>query len=136
MSQPHKKFAKLRQWNRRRNYYLKSLRMRFAKLLWDYRSRAPFELNDIKKVLLLRDDGKIGDMVVSTSLFREFHSRGYIVDVLATPENVIIIENNPFIRKILTTNSNNLVDYLFKEQYDAVIDMGDKISPASLHFLR
>lgn len=136
MSQPHKKFAKLRQWNRRRNYYLKSLRMRIAKLLWDYRYRAPFDLENIKKVLLLRDDGKIGDMVISTSLFREFHSRGLVMDVLATPENIIIIENNPYIRKIYVNNSDDLTDRLFKEEYDAVIDMGDKISPASLKFLR
>jgi len=136
MSQPQKKFAKLRQWNRRRNYYFKALRMRLAKLFLDYRTCQPLTLDAVKKVLLLRDDGKIGDMVVSTSLLREFNVRGYIIDVLATPENFPIIENNPYIRKIFINNSKGINKQLSQEKYGVVIDMGDKISPKSLYFLR
>lgn len=136
MSQPKKKFSKLRQWNRRRNYYFKSLRMRIARLLWDDRRQSPFKLDEIKKILLLRDDGKIGDMVVSTLLIREISARGYIIDVLATPENIIVIENNPFIRRIFLNNQKNIENILSEERYDAVIDMGDKIPPKSLRFLK
>ncbi len=136
MSQPQKKFAKLRQWNRRRNYYFKALRMRLAKLCLDYRSCRPLTLDTVKKVLLLRDDGKIGDMVVSTSLLREFSVRGYIIDVLATPENFPIVENNPYIRKVFINNTKDISKQLSQENYDAVIDMGDKISPKSLYLLR
>ncbi len=136
MPHPQKKFATLRQWNRRKNYYLKSVRMKLAKLFWDAPVRRPFETASVKKVLLLRDDGKIGDMVVSTCLFREFHRRGYTVDVLATSENATIIDNNPYIHKLFINDNDNIAQVLSRENYDAIIDMGEKISPRSLKFLK
>lgn len=135
---PHKqkKFATLRAWNRKRNYFMKSLRMRMAKWMWDEPVRKPFDLQKISKVLLLRNDGKIGDMIISTSLIRELKANGYTVDILATPGNIVVIEHNPHIRKIYVDNNPNITAELAAEHYDLVIDMGDKISPASFHFLK
>jgi ADP-heptose:LPS heptosyltransferase len=138
MMTPHskKKFATLRKWNRKKNYFIKTLRMRLAKLAWDYRVRKPFSHQNLHKVLLLRDDDKIGDMVVSTSLIRDLAKNGYKVDVLATPMNLSVIRYNPHVRKIHLTSSPNIITDLKSENYDLVIDMGDKISPRSLKFLR
>lgn len=135
---PHKqkKFATLRAWNRKRNYFIKALRMRVAKWMWDEPVRRPFDLQTISKVLLLRDDGKIGDMIVSTSLIRELKANGYTVDILATRSNVVVIEHNPHIRKIHFDDNPNITAELAAESYDLVIDMGDKISPTSFHFLK
>lgn len=135
---PHKqkKFATLRAWNRKRNYFMKALRMRMAKWIWDEPVRRPFDLRAISKVLLLRNDGKIGDMIVSTSLIRELRTNGYTVDILATRSNVVVIEHNPHIRKIHFDDNPNITTELAAEDYDLVIDMGDKISPASFHFLK
>ena len=135
---PHseKKFATLRRWNRSKNYFMKSLRMRFAKMIWDHRSKKAFALQDIRKILLLRDDDKIGDMVVSTSVMRELSKQGYLVDILATPKNAAIVQYNPYVNKVLSTEAPGIAAQLSAEKYDLVIDMGDKISPASLRFLR
>ncbi|WP_330984711.1 MULTISPECIES: glycosyltransferase family 9 protein [Enterobacterales] len=135
---PHseKKFATLRKWNRSKNYFMKSLRMRFAKMIWDHRSKKTFALQDIQTILLLRDDDKIGDMVVSTSVMRELSKQGYTVDILATPKNIEIVKNNPYINKVLSTEASDITAQLSAEKYDLVIDMGDKISPRSLRFLR
>lgn len=135
---PHseKKFATLRKWNRKKNYLMKALRMRLAKMVWDLKEKNEFTLASIKKILLLRDDDKIGDMVVSTSLLRELSKKGYTVDVLATPNNVAIIENNPHINNIYLTSAVDTLQKLGAERYDLIIDMGDKISPTSLRYLR
>lgn len=135
---PHdkKKFATLRAWNRQRNYFMKALRMRMAKWALDLPIRKPFDLQTINTVLLLRNDGKIGDMIVSTSLIRELKTHGYTVDILATPENVVAITHNPHIRKIHLDNLPDITTVLAAENYDLVIDMGDKISPESFLFLK
>ena len=136
--QPHKqkKFATLRAWNRKRNYFFKSLRMTIARWRWDRRSRQTFIVPAAGKILLLRNDGKIGDMIVSTSLMRGLYQNGFTVDILATESNAVVIKHNPYIRKIHIDNGSGETAALAAEHYDLVIDMGDKISPASLLFLR
>lgn len=135
-----KKFSTLREWNRRRNYFMKEMRMNLARLLLDHKRKRPFDLSTVKQVLFLRDDDKIGDMVVSTSLFREFHRAGYQVDVLAGKGNASVIEHNPWINRIHISPRDPagkiaLAKTLAIEEYDLVVDMGDKMSPAHLRFL-
>lgn len=130
-----KKFATLRAWNRKRNYFFKALRMTLARWTWDHRVKKEFALKKDAKILLLRDDGKIGDMIVSTSLIREMYNNGYTVDILATANNIIAIKHNPYIHKIHLYDRHGNAPSLANESYDLVIDMGDKISPASLRFL-
>lgn len=136
-----KKLSTLREWNRRRNYFMKEMRMDFVRLFLDHKRPRPFDLSTGKHVLILRDDDKIGDMVVSTSLFREFHRAGFIVDVLAGKGNVSVIEHNPWINKTIVSpqdagEKRALAKMLAKKPYDLVVDMGDKMSPAHLRFLR
>ncbi|WEJ88167.1 MAG: glycosyltransferase family 9 protein [Klebsiella huaxiensis] len=134
-SHRQKKFATLRALNRKRNYFFKAIRMELARWIWDRRIKKEFILAKGAKVLLLRDDGKIGDMIVSTSLIRELYKNGYTVDILATVNNIIAIEHNPYIRKIHIYDQQGNAPGLANESYDLVIDMGDKISPTSLRFL-
>jgi len=136
-----KKFARLRALNRQRNYWMKSLRLHIARLMLDHRTKREFAISDRKSVLFLRDDDKIGDMVVSTSLFREFKRAGYVVDVLAGKNNAKIIEFNPYVNKYYVVEKDNKhkleqAKALAKNNYDVVIDMGDKISPFHLLLLK
>lgn len=136
-----KKFAKLREWNRRRNYFMKALRMHIARIRYDEKKPKNFDLSSIKRVLFLRDDDKIGDMVVSTSLFREFFRAGYVVDVLAGKNNINVIENNPYIRKTIISPATleeklALAKKLATEAYDLIVDMGDTMSPSHLRFIK
>lgn len=134
---PHhqKKFSTLRAWNRKRNYFFKAVRMMLFRWIWDHREKKEFHLGENPRVLLLRNDGKIGDMIVSTSLIREMHKNGYTIDILATDNNKIVIVNNPYIHKIHLYDDKGNAPGLANERYDLVIDMGDKISPTSLRFI-
>lgn len=136
-----KRFARLRALNRQRNYLMKALRLNIARWIWDHRSKRDFSIAESRSVLFLRDDDKIGDMVVSTSLFREFKRHGYHVSVLAGKNNSKVIENNPFIDKIFIVDEGKKkrlaqARFLSQKKYDVVIDMGDKISPFHLQFLK
>lgn len=136
-----KKFAKLRALNRKRNYLIKALRLHAARLFLDHRLRRDFALSARKSVLFLRDDDKIGDMVVSTSLFREFKLAGYQLDVIAGENNAKIIEFNPYVNNCYVVKKDSKsrlrqARLLSSNDYDVVIDMGDEISPFHLLFLK
>lgn len=136
-----KKFSRLRALNRQRNYLIKALRLHIARWFLDHRVKRDFILSDKRSVLFLRDDDKIGDMVVSTSLFREFKQAGYRVEVLAGKNNSKIIECNPFIDAYYIVEKDKKdklkqAKSLAENQYDVVIDMGDKLSPFHLLFLK
>ncbi|MCC8379964.1 lipopolysaccharide heptosyltransferase family protein, partial [Xenorhabdus sp. PB30.3] len=99
MNKKNKKFATLRAWNRKRNYLMKDLRyyvkLFISKLIWDDRAKKYFDADNIKTILLLRNEGKLGDMIVDTILLRELSELGYQIDVLATDTNSIILKHNP-----------------------------------------
>ena len=79
---PRKKFNKIRELNRRRNYFTKkvrnALRVGVAKALWDRRRRQPVDLSSAKTVLLMRNGGgrrcsggfRAGEMPASVRLYR------------------------------------------------------------------
>jgi len=54
------RFKKIREWNRKRNYYFKEVKLNIkiyiAKLIWDKRRKSIFDIKSIKTVLLLRNE--------------------------------------------------------------------------------
>ena len=136
-----RKFKKIRELNRRRNYLFKRLRnvMRvcIAKALWDKRKRHDVDLSCAKTVLLLRNEGAIGDVVVDSALVKCLHEAGMSVDFLLTKSNSQVMKHNPRIRRIyeaenvdsavylrkFTHNvSRTMVNELANNKYDLVID--------------
>ncbi|MDR3092754.1 MAG: hypothetical protein LBU33_02430, partial [Endomicrobium sp.] len=83
---------------------LKSLRKFLAKQILDKKSKSQktLDINQIKSVLFFRNDDKIGDMVVSTSLFREIKQKYPDIEiiVLCGKNNKEIIKYNKNIDKI------------------------------------
>ncbi|PHM72725.1 glycosyltransferase family 9 protein [Xenorhabdus kozodoii] len=137
----NKKLKKLREINRRKNYFLKKVKFNFAKIFIDTWKRSEYNVDCIKKVLFLRDDNKIGDMIVSTSVFRALSENGFELHVLSGRSNYCVIENNPYIDKVYfypdaTKEIIKLGLTLKKENYDLVIDMGDQLSVIYLLFIR
>ncbi|MDA8905288.1 glycosyltransferase family 9 protein [Candidatus Thioglobus sp.] len=73
-----------------------------------------FNIKNAKSVLILRYD-RIGDMVVTTPVFREL-KRAYPdinITVLASKENKDVILNNPYIFEVYTNYKNSLLSDLF-----------------------
>ncbi|WP_171455135.1 glycosyltransferase family 9 protein [Serratia marcescens] len=105
------RFKKLREWNRRRNYYFKEVKLNIkiyiAKLIWDKRRKSNFDIKAIKTVLLLRNEGTIGDVVVSTPLVKCLYESGYTVDLLLTKSSSVAMKYNPYIRNIYEAGDCN-----------------------------
>ncbi|MBH2759923.1 glycosyltransferase family 9 protein [Serratia ureilytica] len=105
------RFKKLREWNRRRNYFFKEVKLNvkiyIAKLIWDKRRKSNFDIKAIKTVLLLRNEGTIGDVVVSTPLVKCLYESGYTVDLLLTKSSSVAMKYNPYVRHVYEAGDCN-----------------------------
>ena len=98
-----------------------------------------FDLKDTKNILFMRYD-RIGDMLISTPVFREFklaypHAN---VIVLASMTNKDILINNPYIDKVIINHKNNLLKdiasliLLRKLNIDACVEFDHSVVPHSI----
>jgi len=134
-------FKKLRELNRRKNYFMKRVRLDakllVAKIIWDKYKKSTLNVDSIKTILLIRNEGTIGDTVVYSSLIKNLHTAGYKVDILLTKSSSIVVKHSPFIRNIYEaedastevylksfnhTVSEITMEELRNNQYDLVID--------------
>ncbi|GAA0491256.1 MULTISPECIES: glycosyltransferase family 9 protein [Tatumella] len=134
-------WKKVKYWNRQKNHLLRRLKLKLVCMMFDMTCRptAP-DLKAIKKVLVLRDDNKIGDMIVSTGLFDQLHSAGLRVDVVAGNANAFIAESLPQVSAIFLYPQKILQILqtgcqLRRQKYDLVIDFGDYLSPVYYSFI-
>lgn len=142
ISIPGGRFKRIRKWNRRRNYFFKevklNIRIYIAKLIWDKRKKSSFVSKEIKTILLLRNEGTVGDVVVSTPLVKCLYEAGYTVDLLLTTSSSVAMKYNPCVRNVyeagdcntevfLKSFSHTLAEStlrtLNENKYDLVIDL-------------
>ncbi|MDB4899712.1 MAG: hypothetical protein JWN53_1520 [Gemmatimonadetes bacterium] len=70
-------------------------------------------LSTVRRVLVLRHD-RIGDMLSTLGVIRALALHGYAVDVLASPENAVLLDGSPWgVRVVLAPTDG---------PYDAVVD--------------
>ncbi|HHG8772506.1 TPA: glycosyltransferase family 9 protein [Raoultella planticola] len=136
-----RKFKKIRELNRRRNYFTKKvrnvMRVYIAKTLWDRHTRSAADLSSAKTVLLMRNEGAVGDVVVDSALVKCLHESGYVVDFLLTQSNSQVMRYHPgiryiyeaenvdsasFLRKFRHNVPKSVINELANNKYDIVID--------------
>ncbi|MFK8258639.1 glycosyltransferase family 9 protein [Erwinia sp. AnSW2-5] len=134
-------FKKLRELNRRKNYFMKKVRLDakllVAKIIWDKYKKSTLNVDSIKTILLIRNEGTIGDTVVYSPLIKNLHTAGYEIDILLTKSSSVVVKHNPFIRNIYEADDASTevylkdfnhtvpeitIEKLKKNQYDLVID--------------
>ncbi len=127
-----KKFATLRALNRKRNYIMKKMRyysrLFVEKILWDKQKKTTIDFNSIKSILILRNDGKIGDVIVDSAIIKPLSQGGYNIDILVTPDNHSIIKNNDYIRNIFIANQTSLSDFFKKRTHNVNNEIIDKLN--------
>jgi ADP-heptose:LPS heptosyltransferase len=102
-----------------------------------------FKLEEVKSVLFFRYD-RIGDMVITTPVFREFKRSFPDVKilVLASKVNKDVLQNNPYIDEIIINNKNNFFGdciSLFKlrrRKIDVCIELDHSVVPHAIIRLR
>lgn len=132
--------------NRKRNLAIRAFKAKFAGFLLDKKNKnrfTPSKLKEIKKILFLRHDNKIGDMIVSTLAFREIKKAlpKAEITVLAGENSAEVIENNHNISKIIVYKNQffevfKLALDLRKQHFDLIIDMDDEPKWQSFVLLR
>ena len=128
----------LRKLNRIIQDYMREKRLKIGKYIWDRKKNKEeikpgnfIENNDIKKILFMRYDGKIGDMIINTLMFREIKKKYPSIKIgVVTEEGAKeVIENNPNVDEIYTYNKNikRLSFKIAEEKYDLLIDFSEML---------
>lgn len=126
---------------------IKEFKRNFAKIIFDRRT-SDYKILDkasVKKIILLRHDDKVGDMIISTILLREIKKKYPQIKliVLSGKNNKEIIEANPHVDEICVYTRGALFKNLAtlwrlrKEKIDIAVDFyAFKPKPLELFILR
>ena len=121
--------------------YMREKRLKIGKYIWDKKEKAKIiegdnflKDNNIKSILFLRYDGKIGDMIVNSLMFREIKKvYPYIkIGVVARGAAIDIIRDNTNVDKIYEyyKDRKKIKDLALKikeEKYDLLIDFSEML---------
>lgn len=120
---------------------MREKRLKIGKYIWDRKDKVKIlegngflEENDIKSILFLRYDGKIGDMVVNSLMFREIKKvyPNIKIGIVARGAAIDIIKDNPNVDKIYEyyKDRKKIKDLALKikeEKYDLLIDFSEML---------
>ncbi len=120
----------------------KKIKALILKLITNKRKNL-FDIRKSKSVLVLKYD-RIGDMIVTTPIFRELKIAypNISVSVLASKTNKDVIKNNPYIDKIYTNYKNSIfkdLPTLFKlrkKNFDVCIELEHSVIPHAIFRLK
>lgn len=114
---------------RKKNEFFRKLKLNF--LLSRYKKRiktASLDCNKINKVLLLRLDDKIGDMVVATGVIKALSDENIKVYLLTGPLCANLLAHSEYVEEIFIYQSRGSLTYLTRECFDVVIDFDDVVT--------
>ena len=98
-----------------------------------------FDIRKAKNILFLRYD-RIGDMVITTPVFRELKLAypEINITVLASKANQCVLLNNPYVDRVITNHKNNLLKdlptllALRKEKFDVCVEFDHSVIPHAI----
>lgn len=139
----------IRKLNRIFQDYMREKRLKIGKYIWDRKEKEKIvegnnfiEDNNIKSILFLRYDGKIGDMVVNTIMFREIKKNyPYIkIGVVTRGGAKDVISNNKNVDRIYEYNKKSsevkkLAREIALEKYDLLIDFSEMLRVNQMMFI-
>ncbi|HHE3601044.1 TPA: glycosyltransferase family 9 protein [Pasteurella multocida] len=123
---------------------LRIFRIQIGKLFLDKKT-APYQpKKSIESILFLRQDGKIGDYIVSSFVFREIKKFNpkIKIGVICTKKNAYLFRQNQYIDQLYYVKKRSIIDYIkcglsiAKEKYNLVIDPTVMIRNRDLLLLR
>jgi ADP-heptose:LPS heptosyltransferase len=134
----------LRKINRLFQDWTRPKRLAFGKYVWDRKKNKndKIDMSKVNKILFLRYDGKIGDMIINTLMFREI-KKSYPeieIGVVVRGANKQVIENNPNVDKIYEYDKNSknlkkLAGKIEEENYDLLIDFSEMLRVKQMMFI-
>ncbi|QLB21295.1 heptosyltransferase [Vespertiliibacter pulmonis] len=111
--------------------FLQKIRLKLGKVILDHKKHHSLtEISLIRKIIFLRQDGKIGDYIISSFIFRELKKQNpniYIAVVCSTKIQYLFRQNS-FVDKIYTVKTKDIINYIQvsnkirADKYDILID--------------
>lgn len=111
---------------------LQKIRLAIGKKILDRKNQKNHKIaiEKMRKILFLRHDGKIGDYIVSSFVFRELKKQNpnLHIGVVCSTKTLYLFDQNPFIDSIYPVTTKKIRDYIKtankirKENYDILID--------------
>ncbi|MBL7636031.1 MULTISPECIES: glycosyltransferase family 9 protein [Atlantibacter] len=126
----------LRQFNRAKNDALRTLKLKLLNAWLNATFRPqPWQPEKVKRVLLLRLDDKIGDMIVTTGTAKRLADHGYEVSVLTGKICATLLEHCDAVKQTYRYERRMSLQPLRQQRFDVVIDFDDVFSHERLNLL-
>ena len=136
----------LRELNHKRILWTRKQKTNLSKLLFDKKNDnhfSPSQIKTVKKILFLRHDNKLGDMIVSTVFYKNLKNLlpKAEIHVVSGPATKVIIENNKNISAIYPYKKGWLSALklglkLRKKNFDLVIDIDRLLTAQTVLLIR
>ena len=121
--------------------YMREKRLKIGKVIWDKKEKTSIvkgdnfiKDNNIKSILFLRYDGKIGDMIVNSLMFREIKKvyPDIKIGLVARGAAIDIVKDNPNVDEIYEYQKDRkkikeLALKIKEEKYDLLIDFSEML---------
>ncbi len=143
----------IRELNRKLQDFLRPKRLALGRFLWDRKktikneqlkieNKKLIENQNIKSILFIRNDGKIGDMIINTLMFREIKKvyPQIKIGVVTRGANRQVIANNPHVDVIYDYSKSDrelkkLANEISGEKYDLLIDFSEMLRVKQMKFI-
>lgn len=143
----------LRKLNRIIQDYMRPKRLAFGRWMWDRKNkvqideealkgRGLIEYKVVKSILFLRYDGKIGDMIINTFMFREIKKQYPHVKIGVVTRGAAreVIKNNPYVDEIYDYDKSSsmvkaLAGEIAEKRYDLLIDFSEMLRVKQMMFI-
>lgn len=139
----------LREINRKIQDYLRPKRLKIGRLIWDKKKEmnnvdlidnGKLNMDKVKSILFLRYDGKIGDMVINTLMFKEIKKRYPTIKIGVVARGAA--------KDIIKYNSNVDIIYVYEKgkekelakkiaakEYDVLVDFSEMLRVNQMKFI-
>ncbi|CAJ0997671.1 hypothetical protein SODG_005770 [Sodalis praecaptivus] len=126
----------LRDINRGKNAALRQLKFNALNAWLNLTCRPqPWALDKIKRILLLRLDDKIGDMVITTGTARQLADNGYHISVLTGPACQTLLACCDAVHQTYRYDKRMSLTVLRQQRFDVIIDFDDVANYERLRLL-
>lgn len=137
---------KIKKIHKKIKAYLRQFRLFLGRLVLDKKPTKTWNQNNLPncKILFIRHDGKIGDFIVSSFIYREIKKQypNIQIGVVVSAETEYLFRNDPYIDSIYVTRKRALIPFwqvgcqVEKEQYDVVIDLTEALRNRDIILIR
>lgn len=128
-------FKKIRQFNRKKNIFLKKIKLNAKLFFLDKKSRAePVVLPEKMDIIILCNAFGIGDAIIMTGLVNALHQHGHRITMLCEKRTAFIFAESPLVADVIVFDTLADLSQVENAHFDLLIDINEKNHLSPLRF--